>query len=55
MLIVATTPVLTHATARAAHIRRHGRWEDPQIDPPEDALTGSRGDVVVRDASRAAP
>jgi multicomponent Na+:H+ antiporter subunit G len=37
VLIVATTPVLTHATARAAHIRRHGRWEDPQIDPPEDA------------------
>ena len=37
VLIVGTTPVLTHATARAAHIRRHGRWEDPEVDPPEDA------------------
>jgi multicomponent Na+:H+ antiporter subunit G len=37
ILIVATTPVLTHATARAAHIRRHGAREDPEIDPPEGA------------------
>lgn len=26
VLIVVTTPVLSHATARAARIREHGRW-----------------------------
>jgi monovalent cation/proton antiporter MnhG/PhaG subunit len=26
ILIVVTTPVLSHATARAARIREHGRW-----------------------------
>jgi monovalent cation/proton antiporter MnhG/PhaG subunit len=26
LLIVVTTPVLSHATARAARIREHGRW-----------------------------
>jgi multicomponent Na+:H+ antiporter subunit G len=27
VLIVVTTPVLTHATARAARVRAHGRWK----------------------------
>jgi multicomponent Na+:H+ antiporter subunit G len=27
VLIVVTTPVLSHATARAARIREHGRWQ----------------------------
>ncbi len=26
LLLVVTTPVLSHATARAARIREHGRW-----------------------------
>jgi multicomponent Na+:H+ antiporter subunit G len=26
-LIIITTPVLTHATARAARVRDHGRWK----------------------------
>jgi multicomponent Na+:H+ antiporter subunit G len=26
-LIIVTTPVLTHATARAARVRDHGRWK----------------------------
>jgi multicomponent Na+:H+ antiporter subunit G len=26
LLIIVTTPVLSHATARAARIREHGRW-----------------------------
>jgi multicomponent Na+:H+ antiporter subunit G len=27
LLLLITTPVLTHATARAARIREHGRWK----------------------------
>jgi monovalent cation/proton antiporter MnhG/PhaG subunit len=27
LVIIATTPVLTHATARAARVRAHGRWK----------------------------
>jgi multicomponent Na+:H+ antiporter subunit G len=27
VLLVVTTPVLSHATARAARIREHGRWK----------------------------
>jgi monovalent cation/proton antiporter MnhG/PhaG subunit len=27
VLLVITTPVLSHATARAARIREHGRWK----------------------------
>jgi multicomponent Na+:H+ antiporter subunit G len=26
LLLIVTTPVLSHATARAARIREHGRW-----------------------------
>ena len=36
LLIVVTTPVLSHATAHAARVRRHGRWvpldEDPELE-----------------------
>jgi multicomponent Na+:H+ antiporter subunit G len=35
LLIVGTTPVLSHATARAARIRRHGRWAPlSEKEPP---------------------
>ena len=27
LLVLITTPVLTHATARAARVRAHGRWK----------------------------
>jgi multisubunit Na+/H+ antiporter MnhG subunit len=27
LLVLVTTPVLTHATARAARVRAHGRWK----------------------------
>jgi multicomponent Na+:H+ antiporter subunit G len=27
LLLIVTTPVLSHATARAARIREHGRWK----------------------------
>jgi monovalent cation/proton antiporter MnhG/PhaG subunit len=27
VLLIVTTPVLSHATARAARIREHGRWK----------------------------
>jgi multicomponent Na+:H+ antiporter subunit G len=27
LLLIVTTPVLTHATARAARVRAHGRWK----------------------------
>jgi multisubunit Na+/H+ antiporter MnhG subunit len=27
VLLIITTPVLSHATARAARIREHGRWK----------------------------
>jgi multicomponent Na+:H+ antiporter subunit G len=27
LVILVTTPVLTHATARAARVRAHGRWK----------------------------
>lgn len=32
LLIGITTPVLSHATARAARIRRHGRWAPLEED-----------------------
>jgi multicomponent Na+:H+ antiporter subunit G len=32
LLIGITTPVLSHATARAARIRRHGRWAPVGVD-----------------------
>ncbi len=36
LLIIVTTPVLSHATARAARIRRHRRWaplgEDHELE-----------------------
>jgi monovalent cation/proton antiporter MnhG/PhaG subunit len=41
MLLIVTTPVLSHATARAARIREHGRWRVPAHevrDSGEDAL-----------------
>lgn len=40
LLIVVTTPVLTHATARAARIREHGRWKllPHELDDREEAL-----------------
>ncbi|MEA2244686.1 MAG: multicomponent Na+:H+ antiporter subunit, partial [Solirubrobacteraceae bacterium] len=39
LLVLVTTPVLTHATARAARVRAHGRWkvlpeELERIEPP---------------------
>jgi monovalent cation/proton antiporter MnhG/PhaG subunit len=27
LLVIVTTPVLTHATARAARVREHGEWK----------------------------
>jgi multisubunit Na+/H+ antiporter MnhG subunit len=41
MLLIVTTPVLSHATARAARIREHGRWRvlaHEVRDSGEDAL-----------------
>ena len=36
--IVLTTPVLSHATARAARIREEGSWtvHDHELEPPEE-------------------
>jgi monovalent cation/proton antiporter MnhG/PhaG subunit len=39
LLVLVTTPVLTHATARAARVREHGQWkvlpeELERIEPP---------------------
>jgi monovalent cation/proton antiporter MnhG/PhaG subunit len=38
LLIVLTTPVLTHATARAARIREEGRWKvhPHELESPEE-------------------
>ena len=37
-LIIITTPVLTHATARAARVRDHGRWKilDEELERKEE-------------------
>ena len=32
LVVIVTTPVLTHATARAARVREHGRWK---VQPDE--------------------
>ena len=32
MLLGATNPLLTHATARAARVREHGRWEPSESE-----------------------
>jgi multicomponent Na+:H+ antiporter subunit G len=38
-LLIVTTPVLSHATARAARIREHGRWKVLQKElEDEEAL-----------------
>jgi multicomponent Na+:H+ antiporter subunit G len=38
LVIVVTTPVLSHATARAARIRDEGDWtvHDHELEPPEE-------------------
>ena len=39
VLLIVTTPVLSHATARAARIREHGRWKVlPRELEDEEAL-----------------
>jgi monovalent cation/proton antiporter MnhG/PhaG subunit len=39
VLIVVTTPALTHATARAARIREHGRWTMLPHELHEDQIS----------------
>lgn len=38
VVVVATTPILSHATARAARIRKEGGWtvHDHELEPPEE-------------------
>jgi multicomponent Na+:H+ antiporter subunit G len=39
LLLVITTPVLSHATARAARIREHGRWRLLSHELRDDEFT----------------
>jgi multicomponent Na+:H+ antiporter subunit G len=39
LLIVVTTPVLSHATARAVRIREHGRWRMLPHELRDDEIT----------------
>jgi len=39
LLLVVTTPVLSHATARAARIREHGRWRLLPHELRDDEIT----------------